>query len=265
MTEALAIARLIRELIPDRSHMERRYEFKYLIRPELVEMVRLFLESCLTRDRFCDNRDSNDYSVRSIYFDSPTFECFHAKMSGEKHREKFRLRTYNSPGCAPYFLECKRRIGLLCAKDRIEMAPPVVRALQELDYDGLQRMELSHRKVWDRFFFVLYRRAYIPVLLVAYEREAFRDPEEEIRVCLDKNLRARMFPELGSIYEEDRMEYSLRDYAILEIKFSQLIPQWMEQLQTRFRLKRQACSKYCTSIAYFMGECPSLRGGLAHV
>ena len=57
-----------------------RYEFKYLVRPEVAERVVDFLAPHLEMDEHCRGRDSNSYTVRSIYFDSPDFECFHEKL-----------------------------------------------------------------------------------------------------------------------------------------------------------------------------------------
>jgi SPX domain protein involved in polyphosphate accumulation len=98
-----------------------RYEFKYLIRPDLAEAVARFLTPYVEMDEHCRGSDTNAYTVKSIYFDSPDFECFHEKLGGQKFREKFRLRTYDHRGSAPLFLENKIKNGLAYSKDKVSL------------------------------------------------------------------------------------------------------------------------------------------------
>lgn len=267
-----------------------RYELKYLLRPELAERVVDFLRPYLEVDKYCNGNDANAYSerkrrtssayferkqetsfaytVRSIYFDSPDFECFHAKRGGQKYREKFRIRTYNHSGSAPLFLENKRKNGLSYVKDKVSLKGDALKAIRNLDYDSLREVDIleDKRRILDRLFFHIYRKAYFPVVLIAYEREAYvYSGQETIRVTLDRNLRARMFPNLHQIYDEDGLENLLHDWIILEVKLTDVVPRWMRRLSTLFQLRRQACSKYCTCVAHFLGEIPSIKESLAYV
>ena len=245
-----------------------RYEFKYLIRPELAQAAVRFLAPYVEMDEHCRERSTTAYTVRSIYFDSPDFECFHEKLGGQKFREKFRIRSYDHPGSAPLFLENKIKNGLAYFKDRVSLNAGDLEAVENADCEGLGvagRFDGSRRAL-DRLFFHMYRRAYSPVALVVYEREAYICPSEDtIRVTFDRNLRASMFPSLGQIHKEEGLEHILYDWIILEIKFTQTAPRWMGRLCPRFHLRRQTCSKYCTSVAHFLGEVPSLKDGLARV
>ena len=246
----------------------RRYEFKYLLRPELAERVVDFLASHLEIDEHCRGRDSNSYTVRSIYFDSPDFECFHEKVGGQKHREKFRIRTYNNPGSGPRFLENKIKDGLAYIKDKVTLNANTLDAVENLDYDSLREADRHDKDklILDKFFFYVYRKVYSPAALVVYDREAYVYPgQDTIRVTLDRNLRALMFPALEQIHEEGKLEAVLQDAAILEIKFSRVLPGTISWARNRFRLQSQACSKYCTCVAHFLGEIPSFKDGVAHV
>lgn len=245
-----------------------RYEFKYLLRPELAERVVDFLSSYLEMDEHCRQHDSDGYTVRSIYFDSPDFRCFHEKLSGQKYREKFRIRTYNDPGSAPLFLEHKIKDGLAYMKSKVALNDVTLEAVKRRDYDALNNVVLPREDshILGRFFSHLYRRAYSPVALVTYNREAYVCPgQDTTRVTLDRNLRANKFPDLTDIYDECRSEQLLYKWIILEVKFAEVVPKWLARLSTLFQLRRQACSKYCTSVAHFLGETPDLKEGLAHV
>lgn len=205
--------------------------------------------------------------MRSIYFDSPDFACYHEKLGGQRRREKFRIRTYNGPQSAPFFLEDKIKDGLSYMKAKAALNDQTLKAITNLDYDSLNVDTADGEKqTLERFFFHVYRRAYSPVALVVYDREAYVYPGQDmIRVTLDKNLRAKIFPNLAEIYDEESLEYLLYHWIILELKFTHILPWWVRRLNTLFHLKRQACSKYCTAVAHFLGEAPRVEEGLAHV
>lgn len=243
------------------GHSLGRYEYKYLLRPERAQEISAFLASHLSRA-------ANTYTVRNIYFDSPELECFQEKIGGGQYGEKFRIRTYNHPGSAPLFLECKAKNGLRRMKRRVLLSAPDLKAIHTLDYDSVNAMDHQDgdRDILDKLFFKVYRQAYRPTVLVTYQREAYCEPEEEMsRVNLDAQLRGCMFPQLDQLYDEERLECLLGEWVILEIKFVHALPIWMKQLITRFRLQRQACSKYCTCVAHFLGDVPCLREAAVYV
>jgi hypothetical protein len=240
-----------------------RYEFKYLLKPDVARAAADFLSSYLTIDKYSRKSEANAYTVRSIYFDSPKFECYYAKLGGQRYRQKFRIRTYNHSRDAPVFLEQKVKDGLLHIKTRSSLTDQELRAIENSEsiIDGSTVHTEEHKEqVLDKLYFHIYRKAYEPIALVAYERQAYFDEENAIRATLDKNLRGIVFPKLDWIYDEERLEYLLKESIVLEIKFAESLPRWMRSLNSRFHLKRIACSKYCICVAHFLGELPHLEG-----
>lgn len=243
-----------------------RYELKHVLRPDVAKRVARFLRAHLQLDEHCGARDANTYTVRSIYFDSPHFRCFHEKMAGNRYREKFRIRTYNHSGSSPLFLEHKRKSGLFYAKEKLLLSSELLNQIGGREYDSLASLDRPDRRVVEKLLFHVHRDAYSPVLLAAYEREAYVDSvDETIRVTLDGNLRAMMFPALRQIHDETGLEFILHDAVILELKFSRVLPRWIGSLRARFDLQAQACSKYCTSTAHFLGDIPVFKDGMACV
>ena len=245
-----------------------RYELKYLIKPELAERVVDFLGPHVEMDDYCRGSDTRSYTVRSIYFDSPDFQCFHEKIDGQKYREKFRIRTYNHSASAPLFLEQKRKNGWSYVKKRLTLNNDALRLIKTMDSDVVNSAELSRHNgpILEQLFFYMYRKAYSPVALITYDREAYVYPgQNTIRVTFDRNLRAMVFPELDQIYEEDGLDYLLYNWIILEVKFTHIVPKWLRQLSTLFDLRPQACSKYCTSVGQLISEIPSFKEGVAYV
>jgi len=245
-----------------------RYELKHLIRPELAQKITDFLIPHVEMDEYCRRSYTGSYTVRSVYFDSPSFECFHEKLDGRRCREKFRIRTYNQPRSAPLFLEHKRKNGIPYVKRRIRLDNDALETVKAFDYERLKDAAPSGGSdpILDRLLSRVYRRAYSPVALITYDREAYVYPgEETTRVTFDRNLRASMFPDLDQIYDEAGLEYLLYNWIVLEVKFNHIVPQWLRRLNTFFDLRRQACSKYCTCVGHFLDEIPALKDGVGYV
>jgi len=245
-----------------------RYELKHLIQPDLARKIIDFLIPHVEMDEYCLKSDTGSYTVRSIYFDSPDFECFHEKLDGQRHREKFRIRTYNHPASAPLFLEHKRKNGISYMKRRLLLDKDTLEAVKAFGYESLKASTPSGKDghTLEELLFRVHSRAYSPVTLITYDREAYVYPgDETTRVTFDRNLRASMFPDLDQICDEAGLEYVLYDWIVLEVKFNHVVPQWLRRLNTLFDLRRQACSKYCTCVGHFLGGMPTIKDGVAHV
>ena len=72
-----------------------RYEIKYAVPessiPEISRMLRLYA----VHDPFTPPSKSMEYTVRSVYYDTPGLEFYYQKLDGIKIRKKLRIRTYN--------------------------------------------------------------------------------------------------------------------------------------------------------------------------
>jgi len=195
--------------------------------------------------------------VRSVYYDSPTLECFRAKVGGQQVREKHRPRTYNEPGSAPLRFELKQKRGVGYAKhklpiDRRAIAPDGRGTM--LDWLSGEAGTSAEETARQRILFKLRRCAYRPIVLVTYDREAYIGRwDETTRVTFDRNLRVRAFPPLSAIHDETSWNYPVGDWVIVEVKFTRLVLPWMGAVHGRLQLKTQACSKYCTAVAEVIG------------
>jgi hypothetical protein len=248
-----------------KQHPDTRYEFKYVLRPALAKRIENFLAPQLEMDPYCRAEPLHQYSVKSIYWDSPGFECFHNKIGGQRFREKFRLRVYGQADSSPIFLELKQKSNTDYVKRKVVINKAQLHAISAQDASILSEFSEPDRKAIERFYYHLYRKAYRPTSLVVYDRLAYSDTiDNSIRITFDRNLRSRLFPILEEIHYDDRLENLLGDWVIFEVKFSQLVPRWMGTLHRIFHLKPQACSKYCNSVARFLGEVPDMAKGIQH-
>jgi hypothetical protein len=246
-----------------------RSEFKYLIKSDRERQILEFLSPYIEIDGFACNDTGNCYTIRSIYFDSPDFACFHEKLEGQSKREKFRIRTYNSAGSdSPFFLECKKKNRNKGKKERVVIDQRILEAISLRDYSQIDKISLSEkdRTTIESLFFYIFRKSYFPVVLVTYDREPYISPlEDRIRITFDKNLRAMPFPEVSDIYEDEHLQSIFGDLIVLEIKFDSFLPKWIGDLTTHFGLVPQSVSKYCSALAYFLGEDPGPKDGYLYV
>jgi SPX domain protein involved in polyphosphate accumulation len=232
--------------------MQLRYERKYLVPYRIMESLRERIKPFTRSDAYASKSalPYPQYTVRSIYFDTPTLECHNEKTEGVELRKKFRIRCYNNykPDAVAIF-EIKSKIANRIKKYRaFTTFENVEDLLRTSDIQRYFSHDESGRSVEDaqRFFFHLKKRNLRPTALIVYEREAYQgllDPG--VRITFDKNIRSKIYPEMAELFTEKRLTHLFSSHFILEIKyFTDDMPSWAKNLVQEFRLRNDALSKY---------------------
>ena len=222
----------------------------------MLEPMRKRFMPFLVPDLNADQTElKSEYTVRSIYFDTPNFDSLSEKKEGLENRLKLRIRGYNNyfSGCE-VFLEIKRKFGDRIAKNRAI-------TLYDLLDKTLETGELkrSNGKPSDimkedaaRFLFHLHRESQRPVNLVVYEREPYHGKfDSTVRITFDKNIRAAVFPHLSELFSNNGLSHIWKDAFILEIKyFDGGMPSWSKSIIQEFELKHEALSKYASAFLH---------------
>jgi SPX domain protein involved in polyphosphate accumulation len=228
-----------------------RYEYKFKITNEMIPLIRDYSIPYTTVDPHLKNATENKYTVRSIYFDTPTLDFYYEKMDGLKIRKKLRVRTYNDMDDYA-FLEIKRKFVNCVAKERSKLPFMVIERLISTPEESAieyPQDDYNSRLVSGKFVYNLLKKGLVPILLVVYEREAYIGlADKNARLTLDTNVRAVAEPDLGNILNTKDFVPSFGDAGILELKFNDSMPQWMKDLVTEFGLRKESISKYCLSI-----------------
>ncbi len=230
-----------------------RYEFKYYASSDQLEALRNMLQPFTLPDEYAAEQAGGHYTVRSIYFDTPNFQMYHRKQDHFAHRMKVRLRGYNIGNDeSKVFLELKRKYEGPILKNRCGLPYGVVKKIfQGAAVDDLLP-EIGKPDNLRRFFYQIYQHRLKPVVTVAYEREVFLsklwDPENNLRITIDKNLRAIPYPGVDELYEERNVQHPLPHQFILEVKFNQYCPVWMKPILAHFSLQKAPASKYVLCI-----------------
>jgi hypothetical protein len=233
--------------------MKYRYERKYLVPNYQLDILRKRLMPFLVPDSFGDcGNGIPQYTVRSIYFDTPNFDSLLEKTEGLEVRKKLRVRAYNNQSeNSEVFLEIKRKLGSRIGKNRALLKySDLIQTLEYGEFNLLtQKDSQKHNDDAARFFLNLKRYAQRPVNLVVYEREPYHGKfNHEVRITFDKNIRASVFPEITELFDNQKLSPIWKEHFILEIKyFEGGMPSWVKSIITEFNLKHEALSKYASA------------------
>jgi SPX domain protein involved in polyphosphate accumulation len=228
-----------------------RYEHKFLVPERIVPEIRSFAQSTSRLDSYA--RDDGTYLIRSLYFDTPSFDLFMANEREQARRFKARVRMY--PGAAsPYFLEVKQRVLDVIVKTRAPVPRDHWRQAIDCDSATLEMLPERSRAAVFAFASKVHAHHLAPVLLVEYEREAYvSEVDSYARLTFDRKICVQEQTELD-LDADDKRWRSIDHVAqtrtsepivVLELKFERRPPAWMHALVRRLELLRWSFSKYC--------------------
>jgi hypothetical protein len=232
-----------------------RYERKYLVSNSAMNDLRKKIIPFVKPDIYAEKENGlTQYTVRSIYYDSPVFHSYYEKIEGLKDRKKLRIRGYDH--FAPdnlVFLEIKRKLENRIAKNRSRIAFNSLPEFLETGNLSLLKCDPDNtREIEDasRFMFNMKRYCQQPANLVVYEREPYHGKfDHGVRITLDKNIRSSLNPRLDQLYEDPGLKYLWEQHFILEIKyFTDNMPSWARAIIDHFGLRHEALSKYAMGL-----------------
>lgn len=227
-----------------------RYEFKYIVPNHFINPIRDYIKPFVELDGFVANQQEFHYTVRSVYFDTPGFDFYYEKVEGIKNRKKVRLRGYDQNGPEDLvFLEIKRKYDVPIVKYRSPLKfGHALEIFHEHNLNGYAIEKFSSMEGYEnskRFFYQVFSKNLRPVVLVVYEREPYQSKfDSTVRITFDKNLRGQGYPALENLYKENELLSALDNKFIMEVKFNNTFPGWMNPVISKFGLRRQSASKY---------------------
>ncbi|GHV05549.1 hypothetical protein FACS189485_12710 [Spirochaetia bacterium] len=112
---------------------------------------------------------NGEYSIRSLYFDTPGDDALREKIDGVDRREKFRIRSYNND-TGLIWLEKKSKVNGLCYKQSAPVTAEEVALLREGD---LGWMADEQRPLVAELYHKMTGLLLRPKTIVEYIREPF--------------------------------------------------------------------------------------------
>ena len=235
---------------PHRSFDEAyRHELKYLISYVDQAEMTVRMAPVLHLD---SHAQQGGYFIRSLYFDDYWNTAYDEKEAGVHLRKKYRIRIYNYSDRS-IKLERKKKCGSYIYKE----AAPLTRAEFECilagDYGFLLH---SPHRLCQEFYTECVCHVLRPRVIVDYDREPWIMEAGTVRVTFDRGVRAAVgswdifdptLPTLP-VLEPDKL--------VLEVKFTEFLPQIVREILPPRAQELTAVSKYvlcCDKTAYQHG------------
>lgn len=233
-----------------------RFECKYVVSSASLGAIRHFLSPFTRPDAYAAMRPGYSYPVSSLYLDSPELRLYSQTVAGEKERFKLRVRTYSDEPASRAFFEVKQKINNVVHKRRAglsrEQAAAVLDGRRQSFLDDLSRDRRSDLELFNYYVAEIGAR---PVVRVQYAREAYEGRgNEPVRVTIDTDLRHAVTLDGDLSHRDGRWRTTPFEGAILEIKFTERFPWWIQELVRFFGLNQRAVPKYVLSVDHMLLE-----------
>jgi hypothetical protein len=228
----------------------------YLHRLELKYLVDRSRRTALLRDlRRLMRPDvhagpSGTYCVRSLYFDTPDFKCYHDKLAGLPIRHKVRARFYGN-GFGPNAcvrIEVKSRYYEWTRKTTLDV-PQADFLRWESSWACNRPASLDCDLPLGRELVRLQRQYCLhPKIVIQYRRQALERWElDRVRANFDDEVWAAWQPALSQPMAAARRVLPMM-YSVFEIKLDGFLPRWLHTLIAKYDLQQSAISKYCLAV-----------------
>ena len=224
--------------MPTIRNIPLRHELKYHITPAELTVLRGVLAPVMQLDP--NGNENNEYHIRSLYFDTINDDALEEKIAGVGNRKKYRIRIYNFSDRV-IKLECKSKYGDLISKQSVSIPRELAEQLIAGDPDGLQRMR---HPLFHDVYREMRTRLLRPAVIVDYVLEAYIHQAEEVRITFDKQVRTGLYS--VDMFNPQIPTYPVFDdpVEILEVKFDEFLPSYLQAILSGVTAQRSAVSKY---------------------
>ena len=219
------------------SKLKFRHELKYFINEAEKEVIAKRLGVIMQKDAHATD---GKYFIRSLYFDDRYEDAYEEKLAGTNERKKYRIRIYNLSD-AVVRLECKRKEGQYINKISAKLTREEADALIAGDYEVLRDRE---EQVCREFYLECKANGMKPAVIVDYDREPYVYKWGDVRITFDEHVRGGMFEH--ALFDEALpvVEVLEPGLLIMEVKFTEYLPQIIRDLLRVDDSIYTAASKY---------------------
>lgn len=215
-----------------------RRELKYPVSLEEMHRLKTKLAMVMKKD---SHNGENGYLVRSLYFDTLSDSDFEEKVDGYDSRQKVRLRVYDlDSGTAK--LELKEKKGIAQRKRSLLLNRQEAESMMNGEYAFLLSREepLAH----SLYTFIL-TKGYRPKCIVEYDRVAYWEDVNDIRITFDMNLRATE-AKVNGIFDKNLILYPVgpKSEVTMEVKYNGFLYSYIKNILSIANRMQVSNSKY---------------------
>ena len=221
-----------------------RHELKYLISENEIPLIQQRLRPFM---RFDSHAPEGIYRISSVYFDDMDESGYYAVDDGLDLKRKYRIRIYNG---SDEVIRLERK------KKRDSRAHKKTCLLTREEADRLIRGEylrdLSRKdELLKEFTAEMMMKRLRPVIIVEYDRIPYVYDAGNVRITLDLNIRSST--DIGSFFTgtDFRRAVLPEGMQLLEVKYDDVLPDFIPMLLGIGNRPHTAMSKYAASGVYY--------------
>lgn len=222
--------------------MNYRHELKFIVSDLELNILKYRLMPLMHEDR---HQKGGVYNIRSLYFDDFYDTCMHENEDGIDNRKKYRIRIYNG---SDHVIKLEKKIKVRGMTRKISTGIDKEKCLIYMKGETL----IPNKDSTDlerEFYAEIKMDGMHPVSIVEYERTAFVDFRGNTRITFDRNISGS--EKIASFFDKPVLTPLLpKGKHILEVKYDELIPEYLLQVLDIGSLQRTAFSKYYLSRNY---------------
>lgn len=222
-----------------------RHELKYILSEDVARILDLRLRAVMQRDRHSIS-DDYSYFIRSLYFDTIDNDALAEKLDGVQFRKKYRLRFYNH-NASLIKLECKHKHGQMTFKEAVTVNQSWVKQVLSDPYNILV---IKNERLDDQFMIDYRLQAYRPSVIVDYYRQAYVFEPLDVRITLDYHVSSGVYN--MDLFDSESVSVPVfeKNQVVLEIKFNEVLPDFVWGVLQTVPALRMAISKfaYCRNV-----------------
>ncbi len=215
-----------------------RHEYKYVSPEVVLAVLEKRVSSVLALDSHTGEKGC--YSIRSIYFDDMYNTCYHENEDGTDPREKFRIRIYNCSS-ARISLELKQKEN---GKTLKHSCPISKEDCETIMNGNIPEITNESPYLLKKLYSKMQYSGLKPVCIVAYERVPYVYKIGNVRVTFDRNIRSSS--DIKGFFSEKTAfrPVMARNVNMMEVKFDELLPDYISSLLQTTLLRQSSFSKY---------------------
>ena len=216
---------------------------KFMVNDLQLELIRYKISPFMRKDL---NQEGDYYTVTSLYFDDREDTCFWDNLNGNDRRSKYRIRIYNND-FSSIKLEKKSKVHTMTKKDSVW----INREECDTFLDGKNlRIQSDFSEKKKQLICEMRLKAMQPKSIVEYDRTAYIFKVGNVRITFDRNIRGT--PNIHHFFKEHINTIPLLKSGIhiLEVKYDELLPQFIYDSLEIDTLQVTSFSKYCYSRQY---------------
>lgn len=215
---------------------EKKYDLSQLHVGQLMKL----LDAVMKRD---EHSEEDGYMVRSLYFDSIYDDDYFDKVDGIEIRKKIRLRIYSTQQETAK-LELKQKQESAQKKVSITIPRSLAEEMTHGNYLGLAELQSENALM---FYHLLETGLYRPSCIIEYQRTAFTEQTNDIRITFDRDI--EMSPFCERFFDDQLSLIPVRKDPVLEVKYNRFMFSTIKQVLNCADAPELAISKYAMARA----------------